>query len=288
MSDFDNENKPDKRPREKFSLRNNWPNASSVSIHLIAGLVVVILGVLTLLDNMQIVELRSPMRYFWSAVFLSIGSALVIENRSDTKWKWGIGWICLGVWSFAYNSGWVDVSISHLLWPLILLAAGGYLVRRALVEGDGRPSNSGTDTNSSTNSDSSTSQFAGSDSPRPNAPRYSERTVRGIGVLSGSELKPSTQAMERAELFALMGGVKLDLYDTQLLNDTATINVAACMGGIEILVPSEWTVVSNVLPLMGAFIDKRRPAAATTMAVTTKKTLTINGFVLMGGIEVKN
>jgi predicted membrane protein len=233
-------------------------------VNLIVGLLAVVLGVLFLVSFLHIFEMRSPMKYFWSAVFLSIGFALVIEHRDERTWQWGIGWILVGIWSFAHTSGWIFFDIWDVFWPLFLLGVGGYLVRRALTEDRDPPANA-----------------------EPGTTRPSDRTIRGVGVLSGSELKPTTQAMERAELFALMGGVKLDLYDAQLVNDAATINVAACMGGIEILVPSDWTVISNVLPLMGAFIDKRRPAAGTTTAAT-KKTLTISGFVLMGGVEIKN
>jgi hypothetical protein len=269
-----------RRQQMRETMRKQWTNGS-VSVHLVVGLVVVILGGIALLDNLHLVDLRSPMRYLWSAIFLSIGFAMVIEHRSERTWQWGIGWILIGLWSFAYRSGWISVDIWDLFWPVLLLGVGGYLVRRALIEGENGAGIAGT-------SNATGEGDPGSNPNSPNRPpRGGERTVRGIGVLSGSELKPSSQAMERAELFALMGGVKLDLYDAQLVNDHATINVAACMGGIEILVPSEWTVVSNVLPLMGAFIDKRRPSAATSGA-TPKKTLTVNGFVLMGGVEIKN
>ncbi len=274
----------EKRSQEQPSWKKRYSSAKPVSTHLIAGLVVAILGVLFLIDNLHIVDSFSPMRYFMPTVFLSIGFALVIEHRSDRTWRWGIVWIVLGLWSFAYKSGWIGVSIWDLFWPFFLLAVGGYLIRRALTEGDNAPIDSTSESKSELDAPTDSTP----NSPPPEETRRGARTVRGIGILSGSELRPNTQAMQNAELFALMGGVKLDLYDTQLVNDAATINVGACMGGIEILAPSEWTVVSNVLPFMGAFIDKRRPPAATTVGVAPKKTLTINGFVLMGGVEIKN
>ena len=60
-------------------------------------------------------------------------------------------------------------------------------------------------------------------------------------------------------------------------------NVIRAMGGIEIYAPSEWSIVSEVTPILGAYIDKRRPTAT-----VPTKTLFIDGLVLMGGVEVKN
>lgn len=271
MNDNDDNSRNWKR-EIRHRMRRQESNGN-VSVHLVAGITIVILGVLSLLKNLDVFELRSVSKYFFAAVFLALGSAMVIENRNQRMWQWGIGWIVVGVWMFAYKTGWIHFDIWDLFWPVLLLGVGGYLVHRSVV-GDRPSSQDGPVT---------------IDPNDPNAPPRprGDTTIRGIGVLSGSDLKPTSQAMERAELFAMMGGVKLDLYDAQLVNDEATINVAACMGGIEIHIPSEWTVISNVLPLMGAYIDKRRPPAGTT-PTGPKKTLTINGFVLMGGVEIKN
>jgi hypothetical protein len=66
--------------------------------------------------------------------------------------------------------------------------------------------------------------------------------------------------------------------------DTATIDVFAVMGGIEIFAPRDWDVTSKVVAFMGASVDKRRPA----QTPTTRKTLVVRGFVFMGGIEIKD
>jgi hypothetical protein len=65
--------------------------------------------------------------------------------------------------------------------------------------------------------------------------------------------------------------------------DSARIDVIAFCGGIEIYVPPDWTVTSKIATLLGGFTDKRRP---TTTLPT--KTLILDGFAVMGGIEVKN
>jgi hypothetical protein len=81
----------------------------------------------------------------------------------------------------------------------------------------------------------------------------------------------------------VMGGIKLDLCDARMEGDSATVEVFAFWGGIEIYVPPDWTVTSKVTTLLGGFVDKRRPTS-----VVPTKTLVVRGMVVMGGIEVKN
>ena len=84
--------------------------------------------------------------------------------------------------------------------------------------------------------------------------------------MSGCELRPVSRPFRGADLSAVMGGIKLDLTDARMEGDSATIEVFAFWGGIEIYVPPDWTVTSKVTTLLGGFIDKRRP----TSVVPTK------------------
>jgi predicted membrane protein len=80
-----------------------------------------------------------------------------------------------------------------------------------------------------------------------------------------------------------MGGVKLDLTGVEMQGDTAIIDIFTVMGGVEIYAPREWEVVSKVATFMGASVDKRRPAT-----VPASKKLIVQGFVFMGGVEIKD
>ena len=54
------------------------------------------------------------------------------------------------------------------------------------------------------------------------------------------------------------------------------------MGGIEIKVPEDWTVVCKGFPVMGGFEDTTKPRG------DTGKRLVVRGLALMGGVEVHN
>jgi hypothetical protein len=55
------------------------------------------------------------------------------------------------------------------------------------------------------------------------------------------------------------------------------------MGGFEIVVPETWRVISEVTPFMGGIEDKSR-----TSANPNAPTLVIRGFMMMGGLTLRN
>ena len=57
------------------------------------------------------------------------------------------------------------------------------------------------------------------------------------------------------------------------------------MGGVVFRVPEGWKVIVNVTPLLGGADVKARTVLPADGRV---RTLVLNGFILMGGIEVKN
>jgi hypothetical protein len=159
----------------------------------------------------------------------------------------------------------VDISLGQLLLPGLLLFVGGTLVARSLA---GPP-------DAAKRADAS--KVGG-----PDSMDHAE-FVRSFALLSGCELRPVSRPFRGADLNAVMGGIKLDLTDARMEGDTATVEIFAFWGGIEIYVPRDWTVTSQVTTLLAGFIDKRRPTS-----VVPTKTLIVQGMVVMSGIEVKN
>ena len=88
-----------------------------------------------------------------------------------------------------------------------------------------------------------------------------------------------------AEATAIMGGVELDLRYSAMDGDEVIIDTFALWGGIEIWVPTHWEIVSQGLPLMGAFEDKTH---VTTHGGNRQPRLIVRGVAIMGGVEIKN
>jgi len=61
------------------------------------------------------------------------------------------------------------------------------------------------------------------------------------------------------------------------------IDVFAIMGGFEIIVPRTWKVTVEATPIMGGCDDKTREPAD-----PSAPKLVIRGFIMMGGVNIRN
>jgi len=219
--------------------------------HLMFGLMIILLGVVFTLDNLDIADARTYLQY-WPAGLIAIGVAKVLEARTGQGSSLGgLFFIGVGSWMLLDTLDIINVSLRDF-WPLLLVMVGGMIVWQAL-RGRHHP-----------------------------AAGFNDETVNAIAVLGGVNRGSNSTAFRGGELTALMGGCEIDLRQASI-NGEAVIDVFAMWGGIEIRVPESWTVIGRVTPLMGGFDDTTRPPAG----VTAHK-LIIRGVVLMGGVEVKN
>jgi predicted membrane protein len=231
------------------------------STRLLIGLWIVVLGAILLLGNLGVIDVGRAMHYFWPLILVFVGSTMLLNPTRARRQRLGWVLIIVGSWIFINHLGWIDVSIFKLLLPALLLFVGGMLVWRAFT---------------APRFNSNTVSTAAPEEPQP-------EFMRSFAVLSSNEMRPVSRPFRGADLSAVMAGIKLNLLDARMESDSASIEVFAFWGGMEIHVPPDWTVISKVTTLMGGFIDKRRP---TTVLPT--KTLIISGFVVMSGIEIKN
>lgn len=290
---FDPHRDPNRAPHDwPLHPRSSHGGHDVFSTRLIVGLLIILLGGTLLADNLGWFEARHVLRSLWPLALVAVGIAMIRhpEHRRGRAWGWVL--VTVGIWIFADKIGWIHVSLGQLILPGILLFVGGVLVFRSLSgpprgssSTPGTPNTNGTTSNgastsTNTNTDSSANQgFSFGSAQSSDQAEY----VRSFAMLSGHELRPVSRPFRGADLNAIMGGIKLDLSSARMEGDTAVIEVFAFWGGVEIFVPPDWTVTSEVTTLLAGFIDKRRP----TSVVPTKH-LVVKGMVVMAGVEIKN
>jgi hypothetical protein len=154
--------------------------------------------------------------------------------------------------------GFVDVNIWSF-WPLVLVLIGVRMVTQAYyADSPDSPDSSGADDGS---------------------------IVSAISILGGADRRITSQEFRRAEITAFLGGGKLDLRDAKLAGGQAVIHVLAVMGGFQVVVPDTWNVILEATAFMGGVDDRRRPPATMDPAAPR---LILRGFVMMGGVEIKD
>jgi len=97
------------------------------------------------------------------------------------------------------------------------------------------------------------------------------------------ELKILSQEFRGGRLTAVLSGVTVDLRDSVLSPEGATLSVRSTMSGIDILVPWDWDVVCDVDPECGGIDDEQvslRPFRGGPQ-------LRVVGTVVAGGLFVR-
>lgn len=125
-------------------------------------------------------------------------------------------------------------------------------------------------------------------------------SISTTAIFGGSEQRSASDTFTGANLTAVFGGAELDLRDATVADPPAHVNAVALFGGVSLLVPPDWTVELDVLPLLGAASDERRAVARSETAdgasdegrpaspevAHDEVDLVVSGFAAFGGVEV--
>jgi len=219
------------------------------------GVLLLIFGALALIDNLNIFNTRQFFQ-FWPTVFIIVGLLKISRSQQTSGRLIGGAFIAVGTLLTLQHMGIVYFRLRDW-WPVLIIVAGLTIIFKDKVN-------------------TTTSYLNPADG---NQNVHSESNVSAI--MSGAKLQNSTQDFRGGELTAVMGGIELDLRNASIQTE-ATLNVFAMWGGIELKIPNDWTVISQGIPVLGGFEDKTVPP------LLREKKLYIQGYAIMGAVEVKN
>jgi predicted membrane protein len=229
------------------------PTATRCTPQLLMGLAVLVTGVVFLLYNMGVADLR-PFLGYWPWLLVVVGVTKLARARSVPSALIGVFWIALAVWLKPRLFG-VDLSVLRTYWPVILICLGLVIVWHTFQRRPGRP--------------------------RGDVDLRS--WVTATAVLSGVSRSVASAEFSGGELTAFMGGIQLDLTHATIRGPEAHLTVFAMWGGIELKVPPDWIVDMRVAAFLGGYEDK-----TTLPAAPDAPRLIVSGLITMGGAEVKN
>jgi predicted membrane protein len=214
------------------------------------GLVLLVIGLAFLLDNLGYMRAHEILQY-WPIILIGFGVLKVFESGPTGSRMFGVVLAIVGLLILLDN---LDIVYFHIwgLWPLILVLMGASMVWRVFAKNE--------------------SSSASGDS-----------FLQSSAFMGGGKRSSMSREFRGAQLSAVMGGIQLDLRDAQIQGTEAVIDVFTCCGGVEIRVPQEWLVVTQITPVLGGVDDKTRHPSE-----MTSKRLILKGMVIMGGAEVKN
>jgi predicted membrane protein len=220
------------------------------------GVAVIGLGLLFLLDNLGFLDFEYTL-HFLPMLLTVFGVLKIVQARSTQAVAVGALMVVGGVLLTLRSLGFLYISW-RTMWPLILIAVGISVVYRSMT---------------------AQRQVA-----RPadfDAKVADDSIVNATAVMGGYSRRLVTPDFRGGEITAIMAGCELDLRQSSI-NGDAVVHVFAMFGGIQIKVPPDWTVVLRGTPILGGFEEK------TVLPPDGSKRLIIQGYAIMGGVEVRN
>ena len=172
----------------------------------------------------------------------------LIDLTDSTRRLAGILWLAAGAVLLLMTTRLVHFSLFDL-WPVLIIGAGLVIVFQAV---GWRPKAVTVQSGQST-----------------------------IAVLSNQQVIVDEKNFSGRRIVAVAGGCQMDLSGADIEHGPAVIEVFVLAGGIELKVPDGWEVIGEAVPFMGGIDIKTR-------SKRTGRQLVLRGFVMMGGIEIKD
>ena len=227
-----------------------------------AGTLIIAAGVLLLLNNMGIMRFHDIWD-FAPLVLVVVGGIKVMEAQGRPVGSI-FGAILVGVgglW-FASNMDWFQID-PRLIGPIAVMLVGAIFLIRAIER----------------------QRYIAS--PPGGAPPATDdhSVLHDWALFGGVKRSVISPAFLGGELIAMFGGVNIDLRSATLGQDEVVIDANAMFGGIEIKVPTAWTVIVRGHGVFGGYEDKTLPPSNPQDKL---QRLVVSGFAIFGGVVVQN
>lgn len=116
----------------------------------------------------------------------------------------------------------------------------------------------------------------------PKVSRHAREHQHFISVMGGVDRRGHWQPAQKTYCYSFMGGASLDFREAVMPPGETEVTIIAIMGGAEIIVPPGMRVDCDGIAIMGGFDHREEIGHADPQAPVLK----INGFALMGGVEI--
>lgn len=216
---------------------------------ILTGIMLIIIGLLFFIRNYEpFNELIPDFVYSWQFVFMIFGILFFTLSRNRIA---GIIFFSIGLFNLIPE-----------LWPLIFIFIGAYLLY----------SNRGINKfkfNFLNKSDTNNTDY-----------------LEQISIFGGGSKIFTTENFKGGNIISIFGGSEVNLSGCKLSDGENILETTSIFGGSTIIVPNDWNIISDVMPIFGSFNDKRKKNP--TEKIDTSKTLIIKGIAIFGGGEIKS
>lgn len=224
------------------------------------GLILILVGGLILLKNLEIIDFNISRIIFSFPMFLLLVGTLIIVNSR----KMVFGWLVFGFGLLLMMERMIpEFYISKgVLISIVIIGLGIYIIFKN-KSGD-----------------------SGSRIFRTKSESFNKDIIDDVSIFGGGEKTYFSENFKGGSITAIFGGAEIDLTKCKLAEGDNVIEIFALFGGAEIHVPKEWNVLADVVPIFGGVSNKTKKDPIDVKDLT--RTLYIKGTAMFGGCEVKS
>jgi len=234
---------------------------ASASRNLWFALILIAVGALFLLDNLNLYDFHLPWWVFsWKTILILIGAAMLGSGRKSGLVLLIIG----GAFLLPDIFDFIPRLYLRTWWPLILILLGIVILVRRSGSADRRQYSS----------DPSESETLG----------ISKDYLDEVSILGGSNQHISSESFKGGKVTSILGGNEIDFRNSKLAAGTHIIDVVTIFGGSTFIVPEDWDIKLDVNSILGGVGDKR----SSIPEGDGNSLLIIKGIAMFGGLEIKN
>lgn len=218
---------------------------------MILGIIILIIGILVLVSVLN-PDFVVNYSLVWPGALILLCLYSIYKNKKIDVVP-GVG-LFLGILIFGVNCGLWDSNVYELIFPGILIIIGLTIIISSI-------------------------RF------KNNKNQKQETNKEGIltytGIFAGIEERVTQKEFKGANIYAIFGGVDLDLRNIEIKEDIV-INAYSVFGGATLLVPKNYNIKVNSSAILGGNDNK-----ATNEHSSKQKTIYINCLSVFGGCEIK-
>jgi len=242
------------QPRYTYR-RDPWGDLGRAHAGVIPGIILVGIGALFLLNNLQIFPLHEIWRY-WPAILIAAGMVKLVDSTYTAGRVAGGMLVIAGALILADTLGYITIRRQDV-WPMILIGIGVLLLFQRTINW--------------------------------NATLFTRRSggpnLSGVAIFSGGRRRIADANFQGGGITAIFGGYEIDLRKAGMQADSAVLEINAIFGGAEVRIPGTWNVVIEATGIFGGISDETMHPDENAPGF---KKLIIRGAAIFGGVEIKN
>lgn len=238
--------------------------------HVWTGIFLLIIGGAALLRASLAPDIYDQFKWFftWQMLLIALGFFMGIRHN----FRGGAWFILMVIGSvFLVNEFFPELMLRKFIWPIALIVLGLFFImrprRRHPFVNEYIDEKSGSEIEKAVPGSTSAEDY-----------------IDTTSIFGGVKKNVISKNFKGGDITNIMGGSEIDLSQADF-NGTATIDLTQVFGGCKLIVPSNWTVKTQMAAIFGGVEDKRN---IQNVALDPNKILILDGTSIFAGIEIRN